>query len=84
MPYYLVKGRNGVIIQENYGKALCCQKYIQRSSMKKFTYFEDAEQAAFDHLHEIVPYYIPFPDHIEVDQMIIKSKLEKAYKEGHM
>lgn len=82
MSYYLVKGSNGIIIKETYEKALRCQKYITHSTTKKFTCFREAEQAAFDHLNDIVPYYIPLPDHIEVNEMITISKLDKTRKEN--
>lgn len=82
MSFYLVKGSNGVIIQEIYGKALRCQKYIHESTVKKFDYFEDAEQAALDHLTEIVPYFIPIPEHIEVNEMVTKARLDRASKGG--
>ena len=80
MAFYLVKGLNGVIIQEYYAKALKCQNYIKKSTIKKFNSFEDAEQAALDHLAVIVPYYIPLPAHIELNDMITKNKLYRASK----
>ena len=82
MAFYLVRGNNGVIIQESYGKALKNQKYIHDSKIKKFEYLEDAEQAANDHLMVIIPYYIPIPEHIEVNEMITKARLDKANKGG--
>lgn len=80
MAYYLLRGYNGVIIQENYYKVLKCQEYIKKSTMKKFSTFEEAEQAALDHLAAIMPYYIPIPDHIELNDMITKNKLYRASK----
>lgn len=80
MFYYLTKGLNGVIIQEYYAKALKCQNYIKKSTIKKFDSFEDAEQAALDHLAAILPYYIPLPAHIELNDMITKNKLYRASK----
>ena len=82
MKFYVVKGLNGVIIQEYYAKALKCQNYIKKSTIKKFDSFEDAEQAALDHLAVIVPYYIPIPEHIEVNEMVTRAKLDRARKGG--
>lgn len=82
MAFYLVKGINGIIIQEYYAKALKCQNYIKKSTIKRFDSFEDAEQAALDHLAAIVPYYIPIPEHIEVNEMVTKAKLDRARKGG--
>ena len=82
MAFYLVKGLNGVIIQEYYAKALKCQNYIKKSTIKKFDSFEDAEQAALDHLAVIVPYYIPIPEHIEVNEMVTRAKLDRTRKGG--
>lgn len=48
--------------------------------MKKFSTFEEAEQAALDHLAAILPYYIPVPTHIEINDMITKNKLYRASK----
>lgn len=78
MTYYLVRGCNGVIIQEIYGKAVNCQKYIHKSNIKKFQCFGEAEQAALEHLEEIVPYYIPIPTHIEVNELITRARLDRA------
>ena len=78
MTHYLVRGCNGVIIQEIYGKAVNCQKYIHKSNIKKFQCFEEAEQAALAHLGEIVPYYIPIPDHIELNELVTKARLDRA------
>ena len=80
MSYYVVRGCNGVIIQENYGKAWSCQKYIKKSTVKKFSTFEEAEQVALDHLAAIVPYYIQIPNHIGLNDMITKNKLYMASK----
>ena len=80
MAYYVLFGNNGTIIQENYYKTLKCQEYIKKSTKKKFSTFEESEQAALDHLAVIVPYYIPIPDHIELNQMITKNKLYRASK----
>ena len=82
MKFYVVKGLNGVIIQEYYAKALKCQNYIKKSTIKKFDSFEDAEQAALDHLAVIVPYYIPIPEHIEVNEMVTRAKLDRTRKGG--
>ena len=40
----------------------------------------EAEQAALDHLAAILPYYIPVPTHIEINDMITKNKLYRASK----
>ena len=82
MAYYVLFGINGTIIQENYYKTVKCQEYIKKSTMKKFSTFEEAEQAALDHLAEIVPYYIPIPEHIEVNEMVTRAKLDRARKGG--
>ena len=82
MAFYVVRGSNGVIIQVNYGKAVWCQKYIHNSKLKKFKCFEEAEQAALDHLAEIVPYYIPIPEHIEVNEMVTRARLNRERKGG--
>lgn len=82
MSFYVVRGSNGVIIQETYGKAVRNQKYIHDSNIKKYEYLDDAEQAAIDHLMAIIPYYIPVPDHIEVNEMITKARLDKANTGG--
>lgn len=82
MAYYVLFGYNGVIIQENYYKTLKCQEYIKKSTMKKFSTFEEAEQAALDHLAAILPYYISIPNHIELNDMITKNKLYRASKGG--
>jgi hypothetical protein len=50
--------------------------------MKKFSTFEEAEQAALDHLAAILPYYIPIPNRIELNDMITKNKLYRASKGG--
>lgn len=81
MAFYVVRGCNGVIIKENYGSAVRCQNYIHKSTIKKFDYFDLAERAALDHLTEIIPYYIPIPDHIEVNEMVTKARLDRARKE---
>lgn len=81
MKFYVVKGTNGVIIiQGIYAKAVKCQNYIKKSTIKMFDSFEDAEQAALDHLATIFPYYIPIPNHIELNDMITKNKLYRASK----
>jgi hypothetical protein len=82
MAYYVLFGINGTIIQENYYKTLRCQEYIKKSTMKKFSTFEEAEQAALDHLAAILPYYIPIPNRIELNDMITKNKLYRASKGG--
>lgn len=63
--YYLVKGQNGIVIKEGYGKALGAQKYLIKPTMKKYEVFEEAEAAALEHLTDIVPYYIPLPANID-------------------
>lgn len=80
MAYYVLFGYNGTIIQENYYKTLKCQEYIKKSTMKKFSTFEEAEQAALNHLAAIVPYYVPIPNHIELNEMVTKNKLYRASK----
>ena len=80
MAYYVLFGINGTIIQENYYKTVKCQEYIKKSTMQKFSTFEEAEQAALDHLAAILPYYIPIPNHIELNDMITKNKLYRASK----
>lgn len=83
MKFYVVKGTNGVIIiQGIYAKAVKCQNYIKKSTIKMFDSFEDAEQAALDHLAVIVPYYIPIPEHIEVNEMVTRAKLDRTRKGG--
>ena len=82
MTYYLVRGCNGVIIQEIYGKAVNCQKYIHKSNIKKFQCFEEAEQAALEHLEGIVPYYIPIPERIEVNELVTRARLDRARRGG--
>ena len=43
MKFYVVKGTNGVIIiQGIYAKAVKCQNYIKKSTIKMFDSFEDA------------------------------------------
>ena len=80
MAYYLVRGNNGVIIHYNYFKAQECQRYIHKSTIKKFDLFEDAENVALEHLSEIIPWYIPIPDHLEVNEMVTRAKLDRARK----
>ena len=40
--YYLLRGQNGVVIKEGYGKALGAQKYLIKPTMKKYEVFEEA------------------------------------------
>lgn len=80
MPNYVVKGNNGVIIHYDYYKAQQCQRYIRKSMIKKYEVFEEAEAAALEHLEDIVPYYIPIPEHLEVNEMVTIAKLVRAEK----
>ena len=80
MKCYLVSGDNGVIIHQHYDRALQCQRYIRRSRIKRFECFEEAEEAALEHLGEIVPYYLQIPAHLELDQMVTIAKLLKEHK----
>ena len=80
--YYLVKGQNGVVIKEGYGKALGAQKYLIKSMMKKYEVFEEAEATALEYLSGIVPYYIPLPANIRLDEFVTRNKLFRAYKES--
>ena len=82
MAYYLVAGVNGVVIQYSFHKAQSCQRYIHKSRIKKFEYFEDAEAAALEHLSEIVPYYVTIPDHIKLNELVTRARLYKEEKEG--
>lgn len=80
--YYLLRGQNGIVIKEGYGKALGAQKYLIKPTMKKYEVFEEAEAAALEHLTDIVPYYIPLPANIRLDEFVTRNKLYRAYKES--
>lgn len=82
--YYLLRGQNGVVIKEGYGKALGAQKYLIKPTMKKYEVFEDAESAALEHLADIVPYYIPLPSNIRLDEFVTKNKLYREYQDSHV
>ena len=80
--YYLLRGQNGIVIKEGYGKALGAQKYLVKPTFKKYEVFEEAESAALEYLSNIVPYYIPLPDKIGLDEFVTKNKLYRSYKES--
>lgn len=82
--YYLVKGQNGIVIREGNGKALGAQKYLVKSTMKKYEVFEEAEAAALEYLSDIVPYYIPLPAHIRLDQFVTKNRLYREYQDSQI
>lgn len=77
MRYYLVRGQNGVIIHYNFYKAQACQRYIRKSTIRKFDLFEEAEREALKHLATIVPPHIPIPDHLELNEMVTRAKLDR-------
>lgn len=77
--YYLLRGHNGIVIKEGYGKALGAQKYLIKPTMKKYEVFEEAEAAALEHLTDIVPYYTA---NIRLDEFVTRNKLYRAYKES--
>lgn len=82
MAYYLVRGVNGVIIHYDFFKAQSCQRYIHKSTIKKFDLLKDAEQAGLEHLRDILPYNVFPPEHLDVNQMVTIAKLDRAQKEG--
>lgn len=84
MPYYLVRGNNGVIIHYNYFKAQECQRYLRKSTIKKYDLIKEAEKAGLEHLEEILPYNVLLPEHLEVNEMVTIAKLARAQKEGAM
>lgn len=85
MSYYLVSGDNGIIIHQYYNKAYACRNCFRRNRIKKYETFEEAEAAALDHLSDILPYYIPVPEHVRLDEMLTINRLSKEYavKESH-
>lgn len=85
MSYYLVSGDNGIIIHQYYNKAFVCRNCFRRNKIKKYDTFEEAEDAALDHLSDILPYYIPVPERVKLDEMLTVSKLVREYaaKVGH-
>ena len=82
--YYLLRGQNGIVIKEGYGKALGAQKYLIKPTMKKYEVFEEAEAAALEYLSDIVPYYISLPAHIRLDQFVTKNKLYREYQDSQI
>lgn len=85
MSFYLVSGDNGIIIHQYYNKAYACRNCFRRNKIKKYDTFEEAEEAALDHLSDILPYYIPVPEQVRLDEMLTIHKLAKEFdeKRGH-
>ena len=75
MKSYLVRGDNGVIIHRNYASAERCLPYLRRGIIKRYDSFAEAEEAALEHLSEIVPYYAHIPNGLRIDQMVTVAKL---------
>ena len=75
MKSYLVRGDNDVIIHKNYASAERCLPCFRRGIIKRYESFAEAEEAALDHLSDIVPYYARIPNSLRIDQMITVAKL---------
>lgn len=75
MKYYVAKGQNGVIISDTYGRSLYCRKYLTHPTIKAYKDYTEAEHAALDHLASIVPYYVPLPDHLSLNDIVTRKRL---------
>lgn len=75
MKCYVTEGQNGVIISDTYGRALYCCKYLTHPAIKAYEDYAEAEQAALDHLASIVPYYVPLPDHLSLNDIVTRKRL---------
>ncbi len=75
MKRYLVRGDNGVIIHKDYASAIRCLYCFKRGIIKRYDSFAEAEEAALEHLSEIVPYYVRIPNRLKMDQMVTVTKL---------
>ena len=78
MHYYLVKGRNGIVIHADYKQALICRRFLRDSYIYRFEVYEAAEKAARYHLIDITPSYVRVPDRIPPCQIITAKKLKEA------
>ena len=82
MPYYLVTGDNGVYISHNYAQAFRCREYFRRNRIKRYEWFEEAEDDGKEHLGRILPRNVPVPVLLEADEMYTITKLLKKQKEA--
>ena len=74
MKCYLVRGDNGVIIHKDYASATRCLYCFRHGIIKRYDSFAEAEEAALEHLSEIVPYYARIPNGLRIDQMVTVTK----------
>ena len=76
--YYLAFGENGaVIVYGNYTYAQSFKQYLGKMNTRRFGSFEEAEQAMYDHLCEVMPYYIHIPEHFQVGELLTYSILKR-------
>lgn len=75
---YLVRGKNGVIIKQDWEGSKRCMNYIYGSIAKKYNTVAEASIAALEHLADITPPNVPLPTKVKMDEMITVHKLMKA------
>ena len=79
MAFFLVKGRNGVVIKDDDQKAEYCKKYLKESVVEIFAYYDDAMLAGVKHLESITPKRIPVPHSFRLNDMITVKMLTMYY-----
>ena len=52
--------------------------FICSEVIGRILYFFEKHWEELEHLEEIVPYYIPIPAHIEVNELITRARLDRA------
>ncbi len=72
---FLSLGLNGAIITGNYPKAQRCLKYLEHGNVRKFETLQEAQEAAREHLTEVLPMDVVIPDHIGVNDFITEKNL---------
>lgn len=76
--YYALTGSNGVMVADSFESARTCQRYIRASKIRKYNCIEDAEDAALEHLMDILPYEGEMPNSLPINRVVtIKQCLRK-------
>lgn len=74
--FYVVLAANGAFIHPRYDRAVHCRDNCFRGPkvIRKFGSIREAQEAAIDHLWEVVPVDRHIPDRLEVDTLYYAYK----------
>lgn len=79
MPYYVIAGKNGAIIKDNFPDADRVRKYLHKAQIRRYATFDDAEIAALDHLNEIKPIMLPPVVQIGFNELVTMRKYHERF-----